>query len=103
MKKSPQRRCDVSDIKAIRKRHKENTGYIANREKQGRWWWLDMHQYCHNDRAVLLKRVAHLDMRLAGVCWRNGHDNTEINYEDTSFLRCRVCDMNEVDQAEEIA
>jgi hypothetical protein len=55
----------------------------------------------HNPDDV--QRIAHLEMRLAGVCWRNGHDNTEVNYDDTTFLRCRVCDMNEVDQAEEIA
>jgi hypothetical protein len=49
------------NIKEIRKRHKDNTGYIAKREKQGRWWWMDMHQICHDDRATLLDRVEELE------------------------------------------
>jgi hypothetical protein len=52
------------DIEAIRKRHKDNIGYIAKREKQGRWWWMDMHQLCHDDRAALLKRGDELEAEM---------------------------------------
>jgi hypothetical protein len=48
----------MTDIDKIRKRHKDNEGYIAKLEKQGRWWWMDMHQICHNDRATLLDHIA---------------------------------------------
>jgi hypothetical protein len=51
----------MNDIDKIRKRHKDNESYIAKREKQGRWWWMDMHQRCHEDRATLLAKLSELE------------------------------------------
>jgi hypothetical protein len=51
-----------------------------------------------NEIYTSIKRMEHFETIIREVCERNGHDNTELNYEDTRFLRCRVCGMNQVDQ-----
>ena len=53
----------MSEIEAIRRRHKDNIAYIAKREKKGRWWWMNMHLYCHQDRAALLMLIERASLR----------------------------------------